>query len=670
VRREPERVGEAVVLLQAVRLERRVRGLDHLHRAAGVDLVTREVGEIGQDRLVDEAGAPGPVVLRLRCGEHRHEGEVRVLGRPLPRQVGQVEIGERAHAPVQDHLALHADVERVLDHALHRREAGRAGDEDDRLVGILAQEERAERALEAHDVADLHVGEHVGGEPAARDVADLQLDAVGLVRRRGEGEAAMVAVGQDDVDVLPGVIADAAAALHRQLHDHHVVRGLLHRDDLGGVDRRPEAARQRLRHVLDLDVGERRGAAGEDQALLALGGAERRILVRPLLDRAVAHRALALAAAAVPALVREGDARAQHGVENGLPGPHRDDPVVRVDEQVAVLLRGALGRQPRQREQEQGQRADERPHRAGRPLVDQRIDRQVEPVERDHVGRRREVGGRGRDRGLDEREHEKRQRQPDPHRARRRGLRARHALGVDPQQREHAQRQADVQERQQREEAIVDRLGRDEVADQRPVEHRQPVEPFGGRHADELRGAVPRQHVAVDAADVGEPEQDDARHPGEPAEAAVVVEHVVAHQVQRHRQHHRVRGVAMEAAHHPAQPPLLARQALDRRVGLVDAGPEEDVKVEPAADDHPQQEVGDRAEVVERIELVAEHPVEQALDGEEQRLPRAVDDSQHCRGRGAASVWIGAIVAGRKKKPGNERRHASKPGRESGMGKC
>ena len=112
----------------------------------------------------------------------------------------------------------------------------------------------------------------------------------------------------------------------------------------------------------------------------------------------------------------------------------------------------------------------------------------------------------------------------DPHRPRRRGLRAGHALRVHPQQRQHAEREADVQERQQREQPVVDRLGRDEVADQRAVEHRQPVEPLGGGDGDELRDAVPRQHVAVDAGDVDEPQQDDAGDPREPAEAAVVVE--------------------------------------------------------------------------------------------------------------------------------------------------
>jgi hypothetical protein len=44
-------------------------------------------------------------------------------------------------------------VQRVLDDRLDRREAGAAGDEDDRLVRFVAQEERAERALEAQDLA-------------------------------------------------------------------------------------------------------------------------------------------------------------------------------------------------------------------------------------------------------------------------------------------------------------------------------------------------------------------------------------------------------------------------------------------------------------------------------------------------------------------------------------
>ena len=254
MRREPEGVREAVVLGQPVRLERRMRGLDHLDRAARVDLVAGQIGEVGEDRLVHEAGAAGPVVLGPGLGQHRHEREVGVLRRPLLRQLRQVQVLPRAHAPVQDDPALHPDVERVLDHALHRREAGRARHEDDRLRGVLAQEERAQRPLEADRVADLHRGEDVRRELAAGDQPDLQLDLAVHVRRGREREAPFLAVaalaGQQDVDVLAGIEADRLA-VDLELDDHHVVARLLHRGHLRGVDARrgdrPAAPAARIR---------------------------------------------------------------------------------------------------------------------------------------------------------------------------------------------------------------------------------------------------------------------------------------------------------------------------------------------------------------------------------------------------------------------------------------
>ena len=94
----------------------------------------------------------------------------------------------------------------------------------------------------------------------------------------------------------------------------------------------------------------------------------------------------------------------------------------------------------------------------------------------------------------------------------------------------------------------------------------------------------------------------------------------------------------MEAAQDSAQPPLVVRQVLERIVGLVDAGLEEDVEVEAARDDHPQQVVGDGAEVIERIERVAEDLVEQALGGEERLLAGALDELQHVLFAGAIRV--------------------------------
>ena len=64
-------------------------------------------------------------------------------------------------------------MEGVLEHALHRREAGGAGDEDHRLVAVLVQEEGAQRPLDAQFLALLHLDR-------GRDL--LQLD-LALLRR-------------------------------------------------------------------------------------------------------------------------------------------------------------------------------------------------------------------------------------------------------------------------------------------------------------------------------------------------------------------------------------------------------------------------------------------------------------------------------------------------------
>jgi len=85
-----------------------------------------------------EPGAPGPVVFRRRIRQHRHELEIVVLPLPAPRQIPEVEVLQRAHTPVEDHLALQAGAERILHHALYRSKSRRSGDEYDRLLAVLA----------------------------------------------------------------------------------------------------------------------------------------------------------------------------------------------------------------------------------------------------------------------------------------------------------------------------------------------------------------------------------------------------------------------------------------------------------------------------------------------------------------------------------------------------
>jgi hypothetical protein len=255
--------GEAHALLGALAFQRGEDRLDHLHRAAGVDFLAGEIGEVGQYRFMHQARAPAPVVFRRRFGKHRDEVEVLVFGIPAGRQVGQVKIGQPAHAPVQVYRTLEAAMEGVLDHALDRREAGGAGDENDRTLGF-AQREIAQRAIETDLVAQLHALEHVRGEAPARHQANLQFDEIGLMRRIGEGEGAPLTVVEDDVDVLAGLERDFFSLRQLEHHPHHVVGEFLQVDHARLV--LADRAGYRGRHVVDLDVAQGRGAAQQHLA--------------------------------------------------------------------------------------------------------------------------------------------------------------------------------------------------------------------------------------------------------------------------------------------------------------------------------------------------------------------------------------------------------------------
>jgi len=101
--------------------------------------------------------------------------------------------------------------------------------------------------------------------------------------------------------------------------------------------------------------------------------------------------------------------------------------------------------------------------------------------------------------------------------------------------------------------------------------------------------------------------------------------------VQQHRQHHAVRGIAVHAAQHATEIPLLARQLVNRRIGAVDAGLEKDVQIQPARHHQPHQEVRDRTEVIQRIEPVAEGEVEQRLDAQEHPLTGGMQPLQQTK---------------------------------------
>src|SRR6185437_7214097 len=113
-----------------------------------------------------EPRAAWPGVIGGRLRQYRNEREVRIFRLPAAGYLRHVQIALRARAPVQHDLARNAVMEHVLDDRLDRREPGAARDEDHRLVGILAQIERAERTLEAQDLASLVGREQRIGEEA------------------------------------------------------------------------------------------------------------------------------------------------------------------------------------------------------------------------------------------------------------------------------------------------------------------------------------------------------------------------------------------------------------------------------------------------------------------------------------------------------------------------
>lgn len=115
----------------------------------------------------------------------------------------------------------------VLDDALDRSEAGCAGDENDRQPA-LAQVERAERSFEAQFVADFHLREHMGREPAAGDPTDMQFDVLVLMGRVGERESAPLPVREQDIDVLSGDEIEALAGRQRNHEPHDLVRQAFH----------------------------------------------------------------------------------------------------------------------------------------------------------------------------------------------------------------------------------------------------------------------------------------------------------------------------------------------------------------------------------------------------------------------------------------------------------
>src|SRR6266511_2292794 len=115
----------------------------------------------------------------------------------------------------------------VLDDRLDRRKARAAGDQDDRLVGLLAQIERPQRPFEAQDFAALEFVEELTAEQATRYVAHMQFEQRVVFGRGSKRKAPPPAVLEQEVDVLPGEILQALVRRQLERHNRDVGRDLV-----------------------------------------------------------------------------------------------------------------------------------------------------------------------------------------------------------------------------------------------------------------------------------------------------------------------------------------------------------------------------------------------------------------------------------------------------------
>ena len=205
-----------------------MRRFDDHRRAAGVHLVSRQVGQVFNDGFVDESRATIPGVFGQGIRYHRDETEIVVLLLPFSGELSHVQVGRTAASPVKHHLARGAHLECVLGDALDRGEAGTAGYQDHRFVRILAHEECAQGTFKTQDVFFLHLAEDRLGECAICHVAHVQFDIFVVMRRISHRIGAALAVLHEDVDVLPGEKLDAFVCRQLQLQDDDVGRDPAH----------------------------------------------------------------------------------------------------------------------------------------------------------------------------------------------------------------------------------------------------------------------------------------------------------------------------------------------------------------------------------------------------------------------------------------------------------
>jgi hypothetical protein len=85
----------------------------------------------------------------------------------------------------------------------------------------------------------------------------------------------------------------------------------------------------------------------------------------------------------------------------------------------------------------------------------------------------------------------------------------------------------------------------------------------------------------------------------------------------------------MQAAHDAAQIPLPVADTLHRIVSVFHAGIVKGVDIKAADYDDPEHPVGDRAQIIKRIQCRSKNPIEPAFQTQENALAGAMDEFNH-----------------------------------------
>ena len=85
----------------------------------------------------------------------------------------------------------------------------------------------------------------------------------------------------------------------------------------------------------------------------------------------------------------------------------------------------------------------------------------------------------------------------------------------------------------------------------------------------------------------------------------------------------------MQAAHDAAQIPLPVGYPLHRIVSIFHTGIVKGINIETADYDDPEHPVGDRAQIIKRIQCGSKNAIESAFQTQENALADAMDEFNH-----------------------------------------